>query len=181
MPINSKKKGDDNQAEVAKALSAWWGETFKATPKSGGLRWKGAFWTYGDISPPESFLGCIECKHYIKVSSDTVLRLGPNSYILYWWSHQVSRDAKRAQQELKLNIHPFLVYKQNQCKHHIVFDLEFFLGCLKAGGYDQHDVKHLLIFYPPHRPLANMLLSEFFEQFSKEQVLEAMSQSPTYS
>lgn len=47
--INSKRKGDNNERDLAKYLSKWTGYQFERVPSSGGLAWKDSVQTVGDV------------------------------------------------------------------------------------------------------------------------------------
>lgn len=118
MPAKGKEKGTRFEILVAERLSHWWGNTFKRTPNSGALRWRGVTFTYGDILPPEDFPCVIECKHYREVNLDRVIRAGVRGdveygFITYWWFKQIIRDVKRCLEETDLSVHAMLVYRMN--------------------------------------------------------------------
>ena len=76
LPINSKQKGNRNELEVCKWLSAWTGVEFVRVPMSGGLRWKNTIRMNicGDVVCTDytfEFPFSIETKHYRSISFDT--------------------------------------------------------------------------------------------------------------
>jgi len=126
----SKNKGNTFQREVAKSLSKWSGATFKATPRSGGLRWGGAFWTYGDLTPPEDFFAVFECKHYHEIEFLDVLgttRSPQGAGLVHeWWNKEARVDAARAARELGRPFAAFLVWKADHARHRISMLLDHY-------------------------------------------------------
>ncbi len=131
MPHPSKNKGNSNERKIAEILTAWWGTEFKRTPGSGSLRWLGASWTYGDLLPPEDFLGSVECKHYKSIDLDEILRTAPTeNNILGWW-REAREDSNRCYQETGIWVQPILIYKQNYRPFRLVLEADF---CAACGG-----------------------------------------------
>ena len=104
--INSKRKGNDNEWHLSKALTTWVGTPFGRVPSSGGLRWQGESRFIGDVVAQDEtfkFPFTIETKSYNKL----VLKNGKFSkLILKFWS-QCLEDCKRSS---KL---PMLVVREN--------------------------------------------------------------------
>ena len=126
----SKAKGATWQRDVAKLLSDWSGETFKSTPRSGGLRWGGAFWVYGDLTPPADFPVVFECKHYATV--DFLEILGTNQkdpgvgLVQKWYHEELLVDVLRASTELGIVAKGFLCWKPDHRRSRITMDLDLF-------------------------------------------------------
>lgn len=127
----SKAKGAHWQSEVAKHLSGWSVlDRWKSTPRSGGLRWGGVFWTYGDITPPVDFPIVIECKHYAE--ADLLELLGTNKSdpgsgrVASWYYDELVGDINRARSELCSNVQGVLVWKQDRHRPRISLDLQLF-------------------------------------------------------
>lgn len=108
--INSKKKGDHNEREVAKWLKQWSGKEFHRVPASGGLRWKDMVETVGDLVCETDFPFVVETKHLKKVlalNKSGLLR--SNSKIFRIW-YQCLDEAKRSGKI------PILILRENGMK-----------------------------------------------------------------
>lgn len=95
--VNSKVKGNRNEATLAKCISDWTGEEFVRIPQSGGLRWKNAQNICGDLLCTNHefyFPLIIETKHLKSYSCPP--QLSNNSSIYSIWK-QPLRDAERAE------------------------------------------------------------------------------------
>lgn len=65
-PINSNRKGKDNERVASKWFSEWTGQPFTRVPSSGGLRWAGTANVCGDLvceNPDFNMPFTIETKH----------------------------------------------------------------------------------------------------------------------
>lgn len=56
--INSKKKGDRNEVQLAKFLTKWSGSEFQRVPMSGGLHWKNKVDVCGDVINTDNDFDC---------------------------------------------------------------------------------------------------------------------------
>lgn len=99
--INSKRKGDRNEREVAKLLTKWTGQKFIRTPSSGGIATR-----LGSMSVNAAFCGDVSCvdqnfefhftvetKHYKSLALSKELRSNSKVYSIY---QQAKRDAEAA-------------------------------------------------------------------------------------
>ena len=94
--INSKRKGNANEAALASFLSEWTGQEFVRIPQSGGLRWKNAQNICGDLLCTNNdfdFPFVIETKHLKHYPCPRMLH--KNSCIYSIWK-QPLRDAERS-------------------------------------------------------------------------------------
>ena len=170
LPSSSKQKGNRNENAVAQALSDWWGAPFKRTPNSGGLRWKGASFTYGDILPPESFPAVVECKHYENVDLDEMIRCAPTPHnILGWWK-ETSDDAYRCYTETGLPVQPILVYKQNRRPWRVVIEAEFLI----ALGGQKLGIPAFWVSLPDHEALGVLDFKQFLEAVPRDLFLSSV-------
>jgi len=106
--INSKRKGDDSEREVAAFLSRWVCEKFARVPSSGGLakNWGGNRNFVGDVVPVNEnsvFPFSIESKFYKEVKFGD---LGRRNKIYSFW-RQACRDAELAKK------FPMLIVRKN--------------------------------------------------------------------
>lgn len=170
MPSPSKRKGNSNESAVAKALSAWWGESFRRTPNSGALRWMGASFTYGDILPPESFPAVVECKHYGHVDLDEMIRCAPTPHNILGWWQETSDDAYRCYKETGIPVQPILVYKQDRRPRRIVLEAEFLI----ALGGQKLGIPAFWISLPTHESLAILDFTSFLEAVSRDLFLRSV-------
>ena len=131
VPSKSKTKGNAAEREVAKILSAWFGEDFKRVPNSGALRWGGVSWVYGDLLPPESFPGIIESKHYAEIDFDGLLRLKATDHNPLGWWGQVVSDVVRCYGDTGLALQPVLVFKANRRPRRIALEERFCVALTK--------------------------------------------------
>jgi len=166
MGSKSKKKSYANQAEVAKLFSEWTGKTFKQVPRSGGLRWGGAFWTYGDIVPPRDLRLVIECKHYKEVRIEDLLgnhkvKNPVTSQIAEWWYAQTVPDAERCRRELELDrVEPMLCWKRDYGRIRLCIN-QGFLWEIDAHENVQ-SLPRLHVNLPGHDPFVILDLRDFF-------------------
>jgi hypothetical protein len=109
--INQKRKGNVNEAHVAKILTEWTGHEFCRVPMSGGLRWKNRMDICGDVintDPNFDFIFSVETKHVANLGTESSrFALRKNSVIYRYWS-QCKRDAEAAGKI------PFLMVRENQ-------------------------------------------------------------------
>lgn len=105
--INSKKKDDNNERNLAKLLSNWTGEKFTRVPRSGGLDWKNNDSVYGDVvctNRDFAFVFSVETKFYKSIALEEKLRR--NSMVFKFWQQCVN-DAERSGKE------PILFIRKN--------------------------------------------------------------------
>lgn len=118
--INSKRKGNDNEHNLARALTEWTGIKFGRVPSSGGLRWEGESRFIGDVVPQDetvNFPFTIETKSYKKL----ILQNGKFSKVILKFWAQCLEDCKRSG---KL---PMLIVRENgmpKDEWHIFFSPE---------------------------------------------------------
>lgn len=99
--VNSKKKGNRNEVNVAHLFTAWTGHEFKRTPQSGGIGWLDKRLVCGDIvntNPDFKFVFSVEAKHYKTIGYTDMngrLRLRSNSRI-YGFMKQAAEAAEAA-------------------------------------------------------------------------------------
>lgn len=168
MPSKSKTKGNSHERNVAKILTQWWGEEFKRTPGSGFLRWQNSVWTYGDLLPPESFIGVIECKFYKENNLNILLTGTPQeNNILGWWEQAVG-DSERCYLETQIKAPPLLITKANYQPILLCVSENFALA-LKLGKL----VKHLTF---KHDKTAFVIchLDDFLQCVDKDAYLQAI-------
>jgi hypothetical protein len=162
----AKAKGNRWQSDVAKLLTEWSGEQWKATPRSGGLRWGGCFWTYGDLTPPLDFPIVFECKHYHEIEFIDVLgtnRTIPGGGIVAdWWYGEACADAFRATNELRVPVHPVLVWKADRRRPRLSFALDKFNH---LGIYTMITVTTGI---PDRQPFVTVDLSSFLREVDFE-------------
>lgn len=118
MTSKSKAKGNDFESDVAWWLTKWANDPekkFFRTPRSGGLRWKGRMWTFGDITPPEEFYAVLECKWHEEngALSEVLQKPTDTAYLTWWLTKQLTEDCKRAQAEYGRSFTPMLCTKRN--------------------------------------------------------------------
>lgn len=105
MSINSRRKGANNERDIAKLFEQWTNKKFAKTPASGGLQWKSAN-SKGDIvctTEGHYFPFCIEAKNHKEINFSHLLipmrvtKKSPNPIckIMEFWK-QCTRDAKKA-------------------------------------------------------------------------------------
>lgn len=95
--INSKRKGDNNERDLAKYLSKWTGYQFERVPSSGGLGWKDSVQTVGDVvctTPNSRVPFTFETKALKKLGLNSPI-LRSNSCIFKHW-HQCHREGEQA-------------------------------------------------------------------------------------
>lgn len=112
--INSRRKGKTNEVAVAKFFSTWTGSKFASVPSSGGLRWKDAGDTLGDITCTDRkffFPFVVEAKFYKSLGIQRSKKLRVNSIIYGFWD-QVTRDVARSQDKK----YKLLVVRENGMK-----------------------------------------------------------------
>lgn len=96
--MNSKKKGNKTERQVAHLFKEWSGWEFSRVPQSGGLRWKKADNISGDIVCSEPNKNCwfsIEVKGYKDINFAHLLYDVDSDIEKFW--EQAKSDAKRAQ------------------------------------------------------------------------------------
>lgn len=169
----SKAKGAKYQSDIAKKLREWSGQEFRSTPRSGGLRWNGAWWTFGDLIPPEDTPLVIECKHYHEVPFIDVLgnrRSEPGGGIVNeWWYSQACEDAARASTQLGATMIPLLIWKQDFCPSRITCDLELF------NSLGEYGLVTVVTGTPGRRPHVTVDLLSFLGQINFDQMLMAIT------
>jgi len=108
--INSKRKGNVNEAKLTKILLDWTGHEFARVPRSGGLRWKNRMDICGDVinvDPEFDFPFSVETKHVANLGLHADHHeLRSNSVVYKYWD-QCQRDAKT------VNKTPMLLIRQN--------------------------------------------------------------------
>lgn len=124
--INSKRKGDNNERDLAKYLSKWTGYQFERVPSSGGLGWKDSVQTVGDVvctTPNSRVPFTFETKALKKLGLNSPI-LRSNSCIFKHW-HQCNREGKQA------NRIPLFIARDNGMKKYTwwVF-MDYSLWCL---------------------------------------------------
>ena len=95
--INSKRKGDNNERDLAKYLTKWTGYQFERVPSSGGLGWKDSVQTIGDVvctTPNIRVPFTFETKALKKLGLNSPI-LRANSCIFKHW-HQCHREGQQA-------------------------------------------------------------------------------------
>jgi len=108
--INSKRKGDKNELNLAKLLAEWTGKTFHRVPKSGGLRWKDNANVVGDLCCEDNsfdFAFSVETKHVASLGLNGPI-LRKNAKIFTYFA-QCERDASR----LGRGKLPILIIREN--------------------------------------------------------------------
>ncbi len=108
--IDSKRKGSDNEREVAKLFTKWVGAKFVRVPSSGGLsvQWQGNRFLTGDVVPVDeklNFAFSIEAKFYKELNLKQ--NLGKRNKVYGFWG-QARRDAELAGK------YPLLIVRQNK-------------------------------------------------------------------
>ena len=109
--INSKRKGNFNELNVAHLLSNWTGEEFVRIPGSGNIRWQNRMNVCGDLICTNNgfhFPFSIEAKSYknVGLASEMPRELRKNS-VIYTFFEQCQRDANSTGKI------PFLIVRQN--------------------------------------------------------------------
>lgn len=109
--INSKRKGNSNELNVANLLSQWTKEEFVRIPGSGNIRWQNRMNVCGDLICTNNnfdFPFSVETKAYknmgLAVYAPSDLR---KNSVIYTFFEQCERDAKAAKKI------PFLIVRQN--------------------------------------------------------------------
>jgi len=97
---NSKKKGNKGERDLCKWWTLWTGLEFSRVPASGGLRWRSAHATSGDIICTERphdrrFQFTIESKNYKDINFEHLILGNKKVKILEFWD-QTLEDAKRS-------------------------------------------------------------------------------------
>jgi len=166
MPSKSKAKGNKHEADISKLFSMWSGKTWHKVPNSGALRWRGAFWTYGDVVPPEGIGAVIECKHHEEISIEDLLgnqrrKPGEEADIASWWYDEAVVDANRCKKELGLTrVEPLLVWKRNFGRNRLCFDMSMLLRLCKKTVLH---LGYLTVDFPELDPFVICDLKDFFE------------------
>lgn len=98
--VNSKKKGNKAERDVAKWFKEWTGMDFQRVPQSGGLRWQKADNISGDIICADydhnrEFPFSIEVKSYNSINFEHLIVNNKTNQVLKFWE-QAKDDAKRA-------------------------------------------------------------------------------------
>lgn len=117
-------KGNAVELEARRILGNWAGQPFHKMPKSGGLRWAGKIFTFGDVIPPEEYRMIIEVKgrpgpkdkSKVGVIIDNIFTSKVNKtgdQINYWWSKQLWSDLSRAEALYEKPFFPMLMIKIN--------------------------------------------------------------------
>jgi hypothetical protein len=162
----AKAKGNKWQSDVAKLLHEWSGEPWKATPRSGGLRWGGVFWTYGDLTPPQNFPIVFECKHYHEIEFIDVLgtnRTIPGGGIVAdWWYAEACADAFRATNELGTSVGAVLVWKADRRRPRLSLDLN------KFNELSVYTLVTVTTGIPDRAPFVTVDLSSFLREVDYE-------------
>jgi len=161
--INSKKKGNRNENNVAKLLKKWTGYEFARVPQSGGLGWQNRMQVTGDVIPTDpaemvKFPFSVEAKFYKEINFEAPL-LGLNSDIIDWWI-QAASDAKRAN---KLAI---LFMRRNgmpKDTHYVIIDASVFDEMLAVPSFDTRNG-----FYEYDRDICIFLSTDLFRASYKD-------------
>jgi len=124
---NSRAKGKGFERVIAKAFSAWSGESFQLVPASGGLRWGKDNRVAGDIVPPvdSEFPFCIECKKREGWSLEQILK--GTGEVVEWWN-QCTRDANNIDQT------PLLIFSKNRSPIYFMVRYEDFVKLCDEGS-----------------------------------------------
>jgi len=106
----SKRKGNNNERNLAKQFQEWWGEgQFQRTPSSGGWSTKVAreeYRTAGDlVASDPNFLWCVELKKQEAWTMDAVIH-GKCAKVAGWWKQTVD--------ETPNTLKPLLVFSKNR-------------------------------------------------------------------
>ena len=165
MASKEKTKGNKAERKVAGLLTEWWGGEFRRMPNSGALRWNGAFWTYGDIVPPEDFPAVAEVKHHRHIDFQPVITGTPQKdNILGFWN-QVCEDARSCYRETGVYVEPMLIAKKDFVPEYIGMRLEFLAGL-------QLNVRALYIVRPDLISFGILSLGDFLTIVSKQDFLQ---------
>lgn len=97
--VNSRKKGNKGERDVAKILEKWTGKKFARSPSSGGLSWKNSM-AKGDVvctTEGHYFPFCVECKvrNDVTVINDLISSRKKAPLLTEFWE-QCTRDARDA-------------------------------------------------------------------------------------
>lgn len=151
-PINSNRKGKDNERTAAKWLSLWVGKPFTRVPSSGGLRWQGTANVCGDVVCEDSdynFPFTVETKHLKRIVFTEVLRSNSRVFSVY---DQCKEDCERSGKK------PMLMLRKDGMgtgKYIIFFEMDIVnaleriglrykylgkRGSLVIAGYDSDDL-----------------------------------------
>jgi len=120
--INSKKKGSSVERQVAKLMSAWWGEEFSRSPSSGMFATTHATALSslgvdiaGDLICPSDFPFNVEVKARKSIDLFDAARNGKQSEIWGWWEQSV-RDANQTKK------FPLVIFKENNKQFYCMID-----------------------------------------------------------
>jgi len=107
--INSKRKGDRNELNLAHLLTEWTGTEFTRVPRSGGLRWKDRSSVCGDVVSTEdsTFPYSIETKFYKNLGLAATKPYLRSNSVVYRFMKQAVDDAKA------VNKKPILMLREN--------------------------------------------------------------------
>jgi hypothetical protein len=134
--INSKRKGNVNEARLTKILFDWTGHEFARVPRSGGLRWKNRMDICGDVINTDSdfdFPFSIETKHVASLGlklDQPVLR--SNSVVFTYWT-QCNRDAEATKKI------PIMMLKYNGMPSDMYY---VFIQLTKDQLYEMNKILH---------------------------------------
>ena len=116
--VNSKKKGNRNERQIAKTLSEWWGEEFTRTPSSGMFATTHARQLSalnvdigGDLISPKNFPFNVEAKSAKSIDLYEAIRQREGSCFVDWW-RQSNRDAKNMKKW------PLVIFKEDRKQYY---------------------------------------------------------------
>lgn len=119
----AKRKGSQQERRLAKALSGWWGSTFRRTPMSGGSVLKEDYDLAGDVSTADkSFRFHVESKKQECFGKFHNLFFKKTHPFWKWWE-QCSHDCP----EDRI---PLLIFTRNYCPDFVAFERKF-LDCIE--------------------------------------------------
>lgn len=178
----SKARGSTFERKIAKMFTDTFTDSpfafvFHKVPASGGLRWKNASNTIGDIVTPENFRLVIECKKHADIDYEVLfLERGKNksSDLISFW-HQSCEEATRAKRE------PLLVVEKRQGKpiailpRRVFEDMADWEACknvvIKARIMLDKEVNrgcwHRVVLLPLNKFLEHCVLDKMFVKESK--------------
>lgn len=166
----AKARGRQGEQQLADKLGAWWKSEFHRMPASGALRWNGAFFTYGDLIPPEDFPAVIECKVRLQQAFD-LLKPAEHGWISETFYKQLWNDIVRAKKETGQSYLPILAYKIGRnAPWFIIMDARVFD---KIGKEVFDKFPYMWIHYPSHWPIIMIDLKTFLANVTPEQFKKA--------
>jgi hypothetical protein len=166
----SKSKGYRFECEIAKKLSDWSGMNFVRVPASGALRWNNdETWIYGDVLPPSNIPIVIECKFHANISLENLLR--QDSKIIEWWK-QCEEDSKRANENLRIDTQPVVIFRRNLTPSKIMMREEFFQDVLFGS---EPDLVRAFAFYNMGPNLVVADLDSFLAGVTVDRMIEYFS------